>query len=141
MLRNSSSRLVWLLPLPGSVHVDSHDCCFKSYDFGGGPGGTPSPQPRLLWSSTVGAGCQNTRPGRRSAALRNYLTGPTKVCVVLKNWHSDGGVRVLKLTGDLVCLVQRTGQAQVLQKIEKFHSLLMRLLGTKEPCTVAMETD
>uniref|UniRef100_A0A8C7ETK8 Uncharacterized protein n=1 Tax=Neovison vison TaxID=452646 RepID=A0A8C7ETK8_NEOVI len=51
-------------------------------------------------------------------------------------WEAFSSATILPL-----CLVQRTDQARVLKKIEKFHSLLMRLLGTKEPCTVAMETD
>ena len=60
--------------------------------------------------------------------------------VVLKYRHSDGSL-CIKVTDDLVWLVQRTDQAQDVQKIEKFHSKLMRLMVAKESRSVAMETD
>ena len=65
------------------------------------------------------------------AAEKLYLADPMKARVVLKYRHSDGSLYI-KVTDDLVCLVYRTGQAQDVKKIEKFHSQLMQLMVAKE---------
>ncbi|XP_005383364.1 PREDICTED: signal recognition particle 9 kDa protein-like [Chinchilla lanigera] len=63
-----------------------------------------------------------------------------KAGVVLKYRHTNGNL-CIKETDDLVCLVYRTGQAQDVKKIEKFHTQPVRLMVAKESRNVTMETD
>lgn len=111
MLRNSSSRLVSLLPLPGSVHLHTSDCCLsfkKLWLWRWARWRCMRAWPHLLWGSSAGARCQTIRPERRSAArLRKDLASPMKARVVLTNWHSDG-TSYIKVTSDLVWCKEQT---------------------------------
>ncbi|XP_043560090.1 signal recognition particle 9 kDa protein-like [Chiloscyllium plagiosum] len=74
------------------------------------------------------------------AAEKLCLTEPMKVHVVIKYRHCAGLLSV-KVTDDVVCLQNKTDQAQNVKKFEKFQNQLMHLIVSRESRCNLMEMD